>query len=389
MKQIQVGYVIVKVSSKSKSQAMNAILINQLSYKSSRILEDMSLELKIKASSKEKFKSVFEDNGIEAEFSKNLGIGAYIARYRHRFGMFFGIFILFLCTYLSSLFVWRIDIEGNADISDEQILDTLEQSGFSLGSFIPTIDYDELHNRFLLNSEDISWISVNIKGNVATVLVKERLVENDSPKNTYTNVVASSDAQILLIHLYDGKKTVSIGDVVKKGDVLISGVIDSQSQGVRYVHADGVVKGYVNKSISVKIPLNSTQKVYTGRAHTEKSLKIFSKSINFSPKYRNSYNIYDKIKTSERVRLFGRIELPIEITTVQYREYEQVPISYSYESAVDMAFSELRYKLDDALSNAELVSKSVKTYYDEEGFYIDCELYCIENIASLVEFEVE
>ena len=389
MKKIELGYVKIRVPSAYKALAMNAILINSLSYKSSKILDDGALELKIKASSRAKFQSVLEDNSIDADFSKNLGAFAYISRYNRRFGLFFGALLLFICVYVSSLFVWRIDVEGNDMVSYEEIVSTLEKSGFSLGSFIPTIDYDALHNKFLLNSNEISWISVNIKGNVATVLVKERLIENDKPSNTYTNVIASSDAQILTIQLYEGKKVVNIGDVVKKGDLLVSGVINSQSQGTRYVHSDGVIKGYVNKHILVKIPLNSTKKHYTGNTHTEKTLKIFSKSINFSPKYRNSYIIYDKIEDRKKICIFGRIELPIEITTVKYLEYEQVAITHSYDEAVDLAFSELRYKLDDALSDADLISKKVTTYSDNSDFYIECELYCIENIASLVEFEVE
>ena len=54
-----------------------------------------------------------------------------------------------------------------------------------------------------------------------------------------------------------------------------------------------------------------------------------------------------------------------------------------------MAFSELRYKLDGALLNAELISKKINTYRDDADFYVECELYCIENIASVVEFKVE
>ena len=389
MKQIEPGYVKIKIPSTQKSVAMNAILINQIYYKSSKILDDGALEIKIKASSRDAFQSILESNGIDAEFSKNLGNWAYIWRYHHRFGLIFGAFFLLLCVYLSSLFVWRIDIEGNESVSNEEIIETLEMSGFSLGSFIPTIDYDELHNKFLLKSDKISWISVNIKGNIATVLVKERMRENEKPSNTYTNVVASSDAQILTIQLYEGKKVVNISDIVKKGDLLVSGVIDSQSQGTRYVHADAEIKAYVNKHIFVKIPLISTKKQYTGNYHIEKSLKIFSKSINFSLKYRNSYNNYDKIEERRNVCILGRIQLPIQITTVKYLEYEETPVSYSYDEAVDMAFVELRNRLDTELSDAELISKSVTTYKKDDGFYIDCELYCIENIASLVEFKVE
>ena len=111
MKKIELGYVKIRISSTSKALAMNAILINSLSYKSSKILDDGALELKIKASSKAKFQSVFGDNAIEADFSKNLGAFAYISRYNRRFGLFLGALLLFICVYVSSLFVWKIDVE--------------------------------------------------------------------------------------------------------------------------------------------------------------------------------------------------------------------------------------------------------------------------------------
>ena len=50
--------------------------------------------------------------------------------------------------------------------------------------------------------------------------------------------------------------------------------------------------------------------------------------------------------------------------------------------------SELRQGLDNALSEAELVSKKTNHYYDFERYYIECEIYCYENIAEIVKFKV-
>ena len=50
--------------------------------------------------------------------------------------------------------------------------------------------------------------------------------------------------------------------------------------------------------------------------------------------------------------------------------------------------AELKIKMDSALSDAELISKRVNHYCDFEYYYVECELYCIEEIAELVEFKV-
>ncbi|MBO5375148.1 MAG: sporulation protein YqfD, partial [Clostridia bacterium] len=354
-----------------------------------KILESLDLEITISPKNKLKYESLFQKNGIVAKFSKSKGLIPFLRKYEKRYGIFLGALFLLLSVYASSLFVWRIDIEGNKNVPDEEIILQLENAGFSLGKFIPNVNYDTIHNKFLLASDNISWVSINISGNVATVHVRERQKDSLSNKTTYSNVIAKYDAQIALVQLYNGKKVVSIGDVVKKGDLLITGVLNSQSQGVRYAHADGVIMAYVNKPIFIKMPLKTTEKVYTGKVYEKKSVKIFSKPINFLLKYRNYSEFCDKIERKEKLCLFGAIELPIEITTTYFKEYETVEVTHTYSQTVDLAFSKLRAEMDIQTKDAELISKKLKTYYDSEAFYIECNLYCLENIASVVEFEVE
>ena len=389
MRDFDCGYIKIIIPKEYKSHAMNAILTNHLTYRKTKFLEDNSLELIISVRNKHKFENAFKENSVEATFQKPQGALSRISRYKNRWGVLCGIILLFSSLIISSFFVWRIEVEGNELITDEEVIKILEESGFALGTFIPNIDYDELHNRFLLNSKDVSWISVNITGNVAKVSIRERLKGNENAsKNTYTNVISKYDAQIISVQLYKGKKVVSIGDVVRKGELLISGVIDSQSQSVRYLHADGIIKGYVNKQILVKVPFKNTEKHYTGRVYEEKSVEIFSKIINFSIKGRNYSEFCDKIEQSEAIKLFG-VNLPLKINKTYYREYDFKDVNYTHSEAVDIAFKELRAKLDSELENSEIISKDVKTYYDDEFFYINCNLYCIEDISELVEFEVK
>jgi similar to stage IV sporulation protein len=214
------------------------------------------------------------------------------------------------------------------------------------------------------------------------------LNENVQIKKSYSNVVAKSDGQIKLIRVFDGVKTVKLLDVVKKGDILISGIVDSQSEGVRYVHADGIINAYVNKHISVKIPMFDKIRTDSSVIHKDYYIKIFSKCINILKKGRNLEGQYDKIEKKNDVVLFGRIKLPISITQVKYLTYEYKDVIYSEKKAKELALVKLREELDLALCNAELLSKKINYYCDYEYYYIECDLYCIEDIAEVVEFQV-
>lgn len=379
--------VIIKKS--FKIRALNLMLDEKIYYKKSKILENGDLEIEIKTSYANKLKASLEKAGIEAEFSKNKGIISHLSRYKARIGFLIGSILLVIFVYISSNIIWEININGNSSVSDEQIISELKEVGISLGTYVPKIDYGKVQNRFLMNSDDISWISINIRGNVANISVRETLHENIQNDKKYTNVVAKTDGQIVLISVIDGKKQISIGDVVEKGQILISGVLDSQSQGVRYVNAKGSIKAYVNKEILVKIPYKDKVKAPTGNIGSDKSVKIFTNNIkiyNFNNKTENNYDIIEK---SEQIKLFNLIKLPIFIETTTYYEYEYIDITRSSKEAVDLGLKELNARIEEATKDCELKSKEIKTYTDEEYFYIKCDLYCIEDIAEAVEFYVE
>ena len=125
MEKFSVGKLKILISKEHRNLAMNLILVNNLSFEKSRILDNMDLELIIKARNKNDFEEVFSENGINAKFGEPYGAFAYMFRYRHRVGLFLGIFIFVISVYLSSLFVWRIDISGNEFTSDKEIIEAV------------------------------------------------------------------------------------------------------------------------------------------------------------------------------------------------------------------------------------------------------------------------
>ena len=379
----------ILISKQDSLRALNLIIKSSISYKNCKRLDSGEIEIIISASSVKKVKSLFSKYNVSAEFYNNSVPVKWLKAHKHRAGLLVGLIITLIVSLAFTNFVCEINIHGNSRLTDGEVLEALEASGFSLGTYIPNIDYKKLHNKVLLNCKDISWISVNITGNVANVEIKESIFENTEVINKYTNVVAAADGQIASINVIEGKAQVKIGDVVKKGDLLISGVIDSNSQGVRYTSARGEVKAYVNKQITIEIPLKQAKKVYANKPIKDIGIKIFNKNIFFSRKYRNLNGLYDTIEKSEQIMIFGKISLPINTLTKTYYVYELKEIIITPAQAVDIAFAELRGELDKELKNAEMISKNVSVKYDENCYYLTCDLYCLEDIAINKEFTLE
>ena len=104
--------------------------------------------------------------------------------------------------------------------------------------------------------------------------------------------------------------------------------------------------------------------------------------INFLSNSSNLEGFYDTIEKKEMLCLFGVSEIPIEVTERVHYEYILQKVRYTNDEAAEVAYAQLTCELAVALFNAELVSKKITTYYDTEYCYVECEIYCLEDIAE-------
>ncbi len=331
----------------------------------------------------------------EAEVSYSIsplkGVPKYLLWLLCRPGILLGILMMIALSYYSSQVIWGFDVVGNSTVSDDEILLLLDELGCGYGDYIPSLDLDLIHATFLARSEDIAWIAVNLKGNFARVEVMEteKAKDDGHVDGVYANITASEDGQIYLVKTVSGVSVAKAGTVVKKGELLISGIIDVREDRVRYEYAEGEVLAYVPRTIEVKIPFDYAEKAYTGEEKTEKSIKIFKKSINLSSKGGIEYTVYDKIIDDRQICLFGVFPLPVWITDTTYREYEYSSEKHSRAQIVSRAMTALRESLDDVLLDAELISNKVSYEITDDAFVIKYDMLCLADISKVSEFTVE
>ena len=93
---------------------------------------------------------------------------------------------------------------------------------------------------------------------------------------------------------------------------------------------------------------------------------------------------YDTIISRKNSELFDGTSLPIGIETEIYREYKEVPVTYSQSEAAELAISALNERVASVLDGAQLLSRTQSAYFTEDSFVIDCELYMLKNIAEVL-----
>ena len=289
-----------------------------------------------------------------------------------------------MLTYLSCRVVWAIEVTGNEKLEDRQIVQMLSDYGFGVGSAFGRVDFDVLQNEFLLTTDEIAWISVNMVGTVAHVQVRENLGGSRGGGETdgIANMIAAEDGQIVEVQIRSGKPAVVINDVVRKGDLLISGVIAVGEDGLRYEYADGQVLALVNRQIIVEIPKSGQQKVYTGVENVKKSIIFFGKEIKLFGKSSIDNPTYDTILSEKNFSLPGDVQLPVAIREETAHVYVTEPRTLSDSEAYVEAMKQYRTKLDALLEEMEIVSVSQEHYADDQVYRITAHLVCVTDIAE-------
>ena len=314
------------------------------------------------------------------------GFPTLFSRLGKRIGLLLGIFCLVVILFCSSRVVWEIRVTGNQALETEEICRMLAECGLEKGTYLPELNVDSVEGQMLIKNGALCWVSVNIRGTTANVEVLET-VRADEKSREQANLVAARDGRIERIEVFDGQVNVAIGDVVRAGDLLASGVYDRS----RVTRAEGAVYARTVHEFDLSVSLEGIKKVYTGREWTEKYAIFFSKRIKVFTNSRNASAECDIIYRDNGVSLPDGTSLPIGLHSVIYREYREEPFVLDGETAMEQAFSELSLLLGRFVTEtgAELLSKTVSCEMTEGAFRIHCTVVCIENIAITKEFEIQ
>ena len=317
------------------------------------------------------------------------GLPSKIFSLKGRWGLLVGACISIAIFILAQSVIWRIDIVGNKRLSKQEILNSLSENGISVGDIIKDINAHSVEQSVMINNDDIAWISINIIGTVAKVEVQEVIDTEIKDKELKpANLVSRFDAQIVALEVYSGFTCVKEGDFVRAGELLSSGIYESEKAPVRYSRATGIVLGRVNVAFDIEIPLVQTKKVQTGEKITKKTLIFFGKPINFFINYRNLPISYDIINYVYALNPFSLGELPISISVDDYYPYEMCEIEISEQEAIEQAYEALRMKIDNELPDAQVLKKSLQGEFVDGKYVLKCTITAICNIAKQVEFEI-
>ncbi len=228
------------------------------------------------------------------------------------------------------------------------------------GKLKSNINIEKASNLIRMERDDLSWIGINIKGTNAIITIKESIkMPEIIDKNEICNIVATKDACISKLVVQNGTARVNVGDEVKKGDLLVEGVMESELTGNRFVHAEADVFGKIYYQKEKKETFVQNEKIKTGNEEQKNEICINNFKINFN-KGVSKFENYDTIISSKKIKLFSNFYIPIEIKHITNVEIENRMKTYSEEELKEKIQKELEEELEKEYKISEIDEKNKK-----------------------------
>lgn len=289
---------------------------------------------------------------------KKIGFPFILYRFRKRKVFLFGVVLCSAIIYCLSLFIWDISIQGEYTNTKELILEYLQSKDVYNGILKGKIDCQNIEENIRKEYEDIGWVSAEIKGTRLLIKINEtNILEKKNIEPEPHHIVATKDGIITSIITRKGTPKVKIKDVVKKNDILVSGIIEIIRDNVEIINkevvssdADIRMKSYYE--FHEKLPLKYKKKEYTNRVKKGYVISFFNRKIILYKPLKKS-NKYDIIVNDKNVKLSENFYLPIVLSTIEYKEFQESEQNYKEEEAINI----LQNKLDLFLN--KLIEKGV------------------------------
>ena len=308
-----------------------------------------------------------------------------------RAGLLVGLLCGILLVNWAQSVVWDIRISGNETVSDRALEESLAACGFFVGCSLKDFEADKIENEILMQDSRLAWISINRKGTVAYVEVREKAQRPSDNTGTPCDIVASIGGVIQRVELEEGNVRVAAGALVGKGEVLVSGIYDSLTQGIRLTAAKAKVYARTTRILTVEIPFSYEQKVYetdSTRILSEKSIFFFGNHIKFSKSTGNLGGVCDTIESERSWGLWSGVGFPISTRIVWQIPYSVVTATRTVSEAEELAYFELARQIAALPGGAELIAKSISISHGEDSLTLTCTLTCIEDIGVVRPIEV-
>lgn len=300
--------------------------------------------------------------------------------------------ILFWC--LASRFIWDIRIEGNYALTEDVLMDYLEEKGVHTAMKKSALEIETLEQALREDYDLITWTSVQLRGTTLLIHIKENEMpvydnRNKAETERGMDLVAEKEGVVTYIITRSGVPQVACGDSVQKGDVLVSGAVpvyneDTTVRRYQYVEADADITLSYGRNLSLEEEVAYEEKCYTGEEMEIPVAGTGEKEV--ALRFRKvPYDFYDTSEEKKQVQLLDHLYLPLYYGKRTVREYEIVPKMHTEEEMKTLLQERFR-KIIATLNEkgVQIIEKNVTIKKNDKKWVLYAHMQLEESAVKLV-----
>ena len=198
-----------------------------------------------------------EKTACELHILRQHGLPYLLKKYRSRYGLLIGAVVWGAALWYGTGFIWNVQVTVTPDINEYELRQELKEHGLYEGARFDSIDADKIENALCLEDSRISWITINLMGTEAEVRVNSRIAAPE--KNAAAgNILSRADGTVTRMEVKNGTAKVKVGDGVRSGQMLVSGVIEYTDGSSKLVEGDAQIYAKTFREVSIKVPVKQT-----------------------------------------------------------------------------------------------------------------------------------
>ncbi|WFA09550.1 sporulation protein YqfD [Tissierella sp. Yu-01] len=378
------GYVIIRIEGLSLERLLNLALTNNIYLWDVKRLNYYQVEVSVSPKGLDSLLELIRKVGCKEEILQERGLPFLLERVKRRKTFVVGFILFIVSIFLLSSFIWKIEINGLEQTPNEKIIEYLNENGISSGKPKMTISEADIELMLINKFDYFSFIEVQKKGIKLVIDIKEEplppeIIDRDYP----TNIIAKKKGVITKVVARNGEALAKVGEIVKEGQVLISGAMLTNEQEVYLVHADGEVLARTRYEAVVTEPIVKKVEKETGKVFKQKGVKFNKRGIKFIKDI--PFDNYKEYIEEDKLIDWDIIDIPVRIITYEYREIEieevKQDIEFLKQANQIKAIEEINGEIAEG---AEIVTKDVKHSIEENSVNTTVILETIEEIGKKV-----
>ena len=337
---------------------------------------------------------IHRKTGVRIHILEKHGLPFFFYRSKKRKAFFLGILLCVSLLVFLSGHIWNIHIEGNRQCSTGEILDFLAEQGIVHGISRKKVNCGRIAAEIREEYPQITWVSVKLKGTRLILEVQEGIfTEKDTgAKQNARSLEAEKDGKIVKMVTRAGVPVLHPGDVCKKGDLLVSGVLElkNDSQEVyqyQYVKADADIYIEYKQAYYREVPLAYQTEVFTGTEESGGCIWIGNWCFAFGESVKKGW---EQAVEYQPLQITENFFLPVSYGKILRREYKKTTKKRTAQEAKILSWELLQaYEKKLMEKGVQISANNVKIEVDHETCISKGSLEIIEKTGREVPVKIQ